>query len=323
MNSANAVRRWSVFLLFSMILLPWNGYAETGKTRKEPEKGKVTEKGLFTISVALEGGELVQGANSLTLIIRDRREGSVTGAQVAVTPWLPAGGHGVWEKPVVTERSPGNYRVENVVLARSGQWDLRILVKRGSDEDRAVFSFPVAASIVKPREDTGKKVVRKYPRKVEFYKIPDVTLVNQDGKKIKMRSYLESGKPVIVDFIYTTCTTVCPVLSAGFASLRNRLGADIRSVQLLSISIDPENDRPENMKKYLAMFKAGDEWDFLTGSREDITLLLRAFNAYIPDKMQHEPLYILRGTKSDNWVRIGGLISGADLMRELQGLENM
>lgn len=321
MKSAGAIRRWSVLLLLSLILLPWNGFAETGKIQKEPEKGKVTEKGLFAVSVTLEGRELAQGANSLTLLIRDRRDGNVTGAQVAVTPWLPAGGHGVWEKPVVTERSAGNYRVENVVLARSGQWDLRVVVKRGTEEDRAVFSFPVAASVGKPREDAGK-IVRKYPRKVEYYKIPDVTLVNQDGKKIKMQSYLDSGKPVIVDFIYTTCTTVCPVLSAGFASLRNRLGADIRSVQLLSISIDPENDRPENMKKYLTMFHAGEEWDFLTGSREDITLLLRAFNAYIPDKMQHEPLYILHGTKSDNWVRISGLISGSDLMRELQGIEN-
>jgi protein SCO1/2 len=307
---------------------PWNGYAQTApkgagdsrKAAREPEKGKVTEKGLFTIAVAFNGRELAQGANSLTLIIRDKREGYVTGAQVAVTPWLPAGGHGVWEKPVVTDRGEGYYRVENVVLARNGQWDLRVSVRRGTEEDRAVFSFPVGAGNGKPREDAGG-TVRKYPRTVKYYKIPDVTLLNQDGKKIRLRSYLDSGKPVIVDFIYTTCTTVCPVLSAGFVSLRNRLG-ETRSVQLISLSIDPENDRPENMKQYLAMFHAGEGWDFLTGSREDITSVLKAFDAYIPDKMEHQPLYILRGPKSDEWVRISGLISGADLMREFRGIEN-
>jgi protein SCO1/2 len=282
---------------------------------------RTTDKGLFVVTATIEGGRFVQGANALTLTIRDKREGTVTKATVAVTPWLPAAGHGVWERPVVTERGTGNYRVENVVLARSGQWDLRVVVKRGAEEDRAVFSFPVGAVGTKPRENTGR-IERKYPRKVVNYRVPDVTLLNQDGEKIRLRSYLESDKPVIVDFIYTTCTTVCPVLSAGFAGLRSKLGKEAGGVQLVSISIDPENDRPENMKEYLSKFNAAEGWDFLTGNREDITLVLKAFNAYITDKMEHEPLYILHGPRTDNWVRISGLISGADLLREFREVES-
>lgn len=316
------ISRWGIFFVLSLLLFPGAGHSQ--KTSGEPEKGKfvrTTEKGLFSVSLEIEGRELAQGANNLILQVRDKSGGSVTGAKVAVTPWLPAGGHGVWEKPVVTERGGGTYRAENVVLARSGQWELRVVVTRGGEEDRAVFSVPVSAGGKKPGEEAGK-TVRKYPRMVRYYRIPDVTLLNQDGKKIKFRSYLDSGKPVIVDFIYTTCTTVCPVLSAGFVSLRNRLGEEARSVQLVSISIDPENDRPENMKEYLSRYHAGEGWDFLTGSREDITLVLKAFDAYISDKMEHEPLYILRGPKSDDWIRISGLISGADLLRELRGIEN-
>ena len=56
----------------------------------------------------------------------------------------------------------------------------------------------------------------KYKRTVENYVVPDVTLVNQNGAKVKLRSLISSKKVVLIDFIFTTCTTICPVLSAGF-----------------------------------------------------------------------------------------------------------
>ncbi len=161
----------------------------------------------------------------------------------------------------------------------------------------------------------------KYQRTLEHYKVPNVTLLNQDGKKIELKALLDSGKPVIIDFIYTTCTTICPILSAGFVNLKNKLGDDAAAVRLVSVSIDPEHDRPQKMKKYLSLFKAGEGWDFLTGSREDISLVLQAFDALTMDKMDHLPLYILRGPKSDEWVRIRGLVGTADLMREFRGIE--
>lgn len=154
-------------------------------------------------------------------------------------------------------------------------------------------------------------------RTVEAYTVPDVTLLNQDGKKIKLKSILNPGKPVIIDFIYTTCTTICPVLSANFLNIQNKLDAASDTVQLVSISIDPEYDRPEQMHKYLKMFRAREGWDFLTGSREDIIRVLEAFDATVVDKMSHIPLYVLRGPKSEDWIRIHGLIGAADLMNEL------
>jgi len=160
----------------------------------------------------------------------------------------------------------------------------------------------------------------EYQRTEEKYKIPDVTLLNQDGKKIKLKSILDPGKPVIIDFIYTTCTTICPVLSANFLNLQNRLGGSAGSLQLISISIDPEHDSPEQMKKYMQRFRAKKGWDFLTGRRDDIILVLKAFDASVKDKMSHIPLYILRGPKADEWVRIHGMVGASDLMNELDRL---
>ncbi|MHB8845259.1 MAG: SCO family protein [Nitrospirota bacterium] len=155
-----------------------------------------------------------------------------------------------------------------------------------------------------------------YQRSLERYTVPDVTLIDQDGKRVKFAALVNSGKPVVLDFIYGTCTTICPVLSAGYTNFQRKLGADTRSVQLISISIDPENDTPAVMKKYLKNYRSQPGWDFLTGSREDIDRVMRAFNAYIPNKMDHYPIMFLKASGDEAWVRIYGLIGTADFLKE-------
>src|SRR6266568_8238194 len=81
----------------------------------------------------------------------------------------------------------------------------------------------------------------KYRKTIESYTVPDVVLVNQDGKKVRFKSYIETDQPVILDFIYGTCTTICPVLSAGFANLQKKLGPDAGKARLVSVTIDPEH----------------------------------------------------------------------------------
>jgi protein SCO1/2 len=209
--------------------------------------------------------------------------------------------------------------MDNLVLDRSGIWDLKVSVRSGALEDKAVFQFPVGMGMLGRQEGLDRRD-RKSPRTLEYYKIPDVTLLNQDGEKITMQSLVDSDKPLIIDFIYTTCTTVCPVLSAGFAGVQHRLGKDSNKVQLVSLSIDPENDKPEAMKKYLAKYHAADGWDFLTGSPGDILNVLNVFSCDT-DKQNHQPLYLIHAPKSQTWVRIEGLVSASDLMEELRKLE--
>jgi len=79
---------------------------------------------------------------------------------------------------------------------------------------------------------------KKYQRTVQAYTIPDVVLINQDGKKVRLRKLLLSDKPVIIDFIFGTCTTICPVLSAGFSNLQHKLGPESGKVSLVSISLE-------------------------------------------------------------------------------------
>jgi len=161
---------------------------------------------------------------------------------------------------------------------------------------------------------------KKYKRSVEKYTIPDIPLINQDGKKVRLTSLLNSDQPVVVNFIYGTCTTICPVLSAGFINLQNKLAVVGQKPRLVSITIDPENDSPLVMKEYLKRYRAKPGWDFLTGSRNDIDTVMKSFNAYIPDKMSHYPLNMIRSPKDGTWIRLFGIMSSRELLEEYQGV---
>ena len=88
-------------------------------------------------------------------------------------------------------------------------------------------------------------------------------------------------------------------------------------MQLISISIDPEHDTPKIMKGYLKQYRAKPGWDFLTGSREDIDRVMKAFDSYVPDKMYHKQVTFIRAQGSGEWVRIDGLLGSSDLMSEI------
>ena len=163
---------------------------------------------------------------------------------------------------------------------------------------------------------SGVAAELRYQRSVERYTVPDVELINQNGDRVALKALLETEQPVIVDFIYGTCTTICPVLSAGFANFQRKMAKEGRSVRLISITIDPEHDTPQVMKEYLERYRAQPGWDFLTGTRADIDLVMTAFDAYIPDKMSHYPLNMLRNPKDGSWVRLFGIMSSKEFMAE-------
>ena len=160
----------------------------------------------------------------------------------------------------------------------------------------------------------------KYQRTVENYQIPDVTLTNQDGEDVKLTDLVNQNQPVLIDFIYATCTTICPVLSAGYSHLQRKLGDHSDTVTLLSFSIDPEHDRPQVMTEYLQRYQAKPGWDFLTGSRKDIETVMHAFDAYVSNKMSHYPLTLIKVPGKEQWVRLYGLVGTKALTREIEQL---
>ena len=158
----------------------------------------------------------------------------------------------------------------------------------------------------------------RFTRTEVAIELPDVTLIDQYGREVSFRRELLGDKPVFVEFIFATCTTICPVLSAGFVSMQRKLGDDRRKVLLVSITIDPEHDGPEELRKYLDRYGGKSGWDFFTGTREDIDLVMRAFDAYVADKMSHRPVTFIHGPGRDQWISIDGFAGSKDLMKELE-----
>ena len=163
---------------------------------------------------------------------------------------------------------------------------------------------------------------QRYKKTLEDYRIPDVTLINQNNEKVRLVEYLNADQPVMVEFIFATCTTICPILSIAFTNLQKDLGPESSGVRMVSISIDPAYDRPKVMRKYLERYNAKTGWDFLTGTVRDINLVMKAFDAYVSDKMNHQPITFMRSPEIGNkWVRLYGLMGGKDMLREYEALK--
>ena len=149
------------------------------------------------------------------------------------------------------------------------------------------------------------------------YDIPDVQLIDESGAPVSLQSVLDSGQPVALNFIFTTCTTICPVMTVTFAQMQRELGEVAKQLRLVSISIDPEYDRPDKLRAYAEQFRAGAGWDFLTGDSNDIAQVLKSFDSYAGSKMNHQPITLLKSPASSSWTRIDGLASGKDLANEV------
>ena len=149
------------------------------------------------------------------------------------------------------------------------------------------------------------------------YPVPSVHLVRDDGRSVTLRDELAGDRPVVLAFIYTSCTSVCPLTSQTLSQLQSRLGAARDQVNILSISIDPEQDTPTRLAEYAQTFHAGPEWRHYTGTLAASQTAQRAFDVYRGNKMNHSPAILVRPTAESRWVRFDGFATVDQLMAEL------
>jgi len=167
-----------------------------------------------------------------------------------------------------------------------------------------------------PRAHHPTSTGRDLQRLEATYVIPAVDLVRDDGKTVSLAAELDDGRPVVLDFIYTSCSTICPLSSQVFAQFQRALGAKHESVHLVSISADPEQDSPARLHAYAQQFHAERGWDHYTGTMAASIAVQRAFGAYHGDKMSHAPLTLMRAAPGMPWVRLDGFATGRDLLAE-------
>jgi protein SCO1/2 len=153
------------------------------------------------------------------------------------------------------------------------------------------------------------------------YSTPDVKLMREDGNLVSLPAEIDDGRPVIMNFIYTSCTTICPLTSQIFEQFQKSSGGGQRSIHLISISIDPEQDSPARLREYAAQFDAAPGWDHYTGTLAASQTVQRAFGAYRGDKMSHSPLTLMRSAPGKPWVRFDGFVSAQQLLQETKRWE--
>jgi cytochrome oxidase Cu insertion factor (SCO1/SenC/PrrC family) len=139
-------------------------------------------------------------------------------------------------------------------------------------------------------------------------RVPDINVLDQHGKRLRFYSDLVKGKTVVINFIFTTCTGVCPTLTAKFRQIQRELGERVgRDVQMISISVDPTTDVPERLSAYAEKFHAAPGWTFVTGTKPEIDELLRALGAFAPDKGNHPQTILIGNEATGYWTRTLGL----------------
>jgi len=156
-------------------------------------------------------------------------------------------------------------------------------------------------------------------RSLVNYRVPAIRLVRDDGEDVTLIDELNDGRPVVLNFIYTTCTGICPLSSHIFSQLQHKLGAERDRVHLVSISVDPEEDTPLRLREYAQQYAAGPSWQHYTGTVAASTAAQRAFDVYKGDKMGHTPVTLVRTALGDPWVRFDGFATADMLLKELHG----
>jgi protein SCO1/2 len=138
--------------------------------------------------------------------------------------------------------------------------------------------------------------------------IPDVELVDQDAKRVHLYHDLVKGRVAALSFIFTTCTTICPLIGANLGRLQTELGQSSgEDISLISVSVDPETDTPQRMKAWGAQFGAKPGWNLLTGNKETVAQLLKTLGLFTPEIQSHSPFLLLFNDRTGDWTRVNAL----------------
>ena len=137
---------------------------------------------------------------------------------------------------------------------------------------------------------------------IELYgenkKVPEFKFVNQNGDSISNKDYL--GKVYVVEFFFTTCPSICPIMNRNLIAVEKELGSD-KDFGIVSITIDPQHDTQEVLKQYAENHGIENpNWNFLTGEKEMIyTVANKGFGIFantdqnVPGGFAHSGMFAL------------------------------
>ncbi|WP_298555842.1 SCO family protein [uncultured Algibacter sp.] len=147
----------------------------------------------------------------------------------------------------------------------------------------------------------------------KYHKIADFSLTNQNGKTITQNDY--KGKIYIADFFFTTCRTICPIMTTNMAEIQKEILND-NDVMLLSHSVTPEIDTVAQLKRYAIKKGVNDKkWNLVTGDKKTIYKLARKSYLAVKDNGDGGPFDMVHTENFmliDKKRQIRGFYDGTD-----------
>ena len=138
----------------------------------------------------------------------------------------------------------------------------------------------------------------------EFF--TDTLLTTGSGRAVRLYSDALKDKVVLINFVFTQCGDTCPLITARLVQVKKELGEAFgRDVRFISISVDPEHDRPEDLERFAKKFDAlHPEWWFLTGEKANVELVVKKLGAYTPERESHLTAIIIGNASQARWKRV-------------------
>ena len=151
----------------------------------------------------------------------------------------------------------------------------------------------------------------------------DTVLINQNGEKMRFYTDLLQGKTVIINSFFSTCQGSCTPMTRNLEKVQEALGDRLgKDAHIISISVDTEMDTPANLKTFSTKFHARPGWYFLTGSKENVELVLKKLGYYVESKNDHLNIVIIGNERTGLWKKAFALAKSEELIKVVDSVLN-
>ena len=175
----------------------------------------------------------------------------------------------------------------------------------------AIAQQPAAAPATNATESNAEKY------------FTDTLLVNQNGEKMRFYSDLMQGKTVIINTFFATCQGSCLPITRNLEKVQEALGDRLgKDARIISISVDPAVDTPNELKEFSKKFHARPGWYFLTGSKENVDFILKKLGQYVDEKNDHFNIVIIGNERTGLWKKAFGLAKSEELIKVVDSVLN-
>ncbi len=148
-----------------------------------------------------------------------------------------------------------------------------------------VAGFPVNAAFGKtPAAPPALTLSDKARQRIQQHNLPNIPLISHEGKQVLFYDDLVKDKAVSLNFFFSNCDEICPVVTANLAKVQKLLGNQVgRDIHMYSFTLKPAEDTVSVIRQYRQKFGAGPGWTFFTAKPDDMEKLRRAIGFSYPD----------------------------------------